>query len=897
MKPRPLLLILTALLTWMGAAAQPAVESQLSYRRFTTQDGLPQMQAETVWQDARGYIYIGTLSGFVRYDGREFTPFLKGQRQNVVAFTETSEGVSALGFRYQWFVDGTKTQTRQLDAERHWLLNNLNTADLPTGYILLEDDEERNRRLCTMTTSGPKGVLKSALFDRMTPDRKLFIEEPRTSAPPHPRTPTSRTSVPPHPRTPEIYIPTSEGLYVISDHQARRLTMKGDIYTMVRAGDDLLVLAADGIYRLTSNKLEQVLSYRFEAPDYGLSARLGRDGTLYIADSHTLYAYDGHSICRVATGFNMIKGLFVDRWGRLWLPTYQGVYLFFNAEFTNHRLTDQNDIVRAIGTTRDHIFMGTLNGKLIVDRETIDDTADNFYAPSAVTIGDTVYMADRNGVVAVSRCEVRGARYEVRRVALPDDSYRFVAKADGRLIAGSRRQLMVYDPQNGRSDTLTTEIPQAWCAADDAEGRIWVGSSRGLFCVEKGATKSDYPDRPIITAMERDMHGNVLFAAADSLLLIRHGDIEDLTRQLPLLKSHEIRSLHVSPQGYLVVGTIDGMIVAHMETKGERYKITEARWFDHTNGFTMLEPLMATMAETDDGTVWMAGIESMTSFNPERLLAFDPEVTIVHGDRPWWQRWWVWLIVAVVMGAFIWALAYQYEKRRSRLAMQHLQREKKLKELQISAIRLKTIPHFHSNVLASIDYMLNNDMHDEAGRYLKLYSNFTNQTLSDIDRPARTIAEETDYARTYLELEQMRLEGRMTYSIQVADNVDRQTLIPTMLLHTYCQNAVKHGIVNKPEGGHIDVTIAHDRGAVVILVKDNGVGRAKAATLNQNSTKQGLKILMQQIEIYNQTNRHPITQSVRDLYDDKGEPAGTCFRMCIPDDYEFEEEKGERIKE
>ena len=77
MKPRPLLLILTALLTWMGAAAQPAVESQLSYRRFTTQDGLPQMQAEMVWQDARGYIYIGTLSGFVRYDGREFTPFLK----------------------------------------------------------------------------------------------------------------------------------------------------------------------------------------------------------------------------------------------------------------------------------------------------------------------------------------------------------------------------------------------------------------------------------------------------------------------------------------------------------------------------------------------------------------------------------------------------------------------------------------------------------------------------------------------------------------------------------------------------------------------------------------------------------------------------------------------------
>lgn len=867
MKPRILILTLVAALAWMSATAEPAVESQLSYRRFTTQDGLPQMQAETVWQDSRGYIYIGTLSGFVRYDGRQFTPFLKGQRQNVVGFTETDEGVSALGFRYQWFIDGNKTQTRQLDTERHWLLNNFNAPDLPCGYILMEDDNEQDRRLCRMTTAGPKAMLKSALMDKMTPDRHLYIDSDST-----------------------IYVPTTEGLYVIKDHQARRLTKKSDFFSLVRTADGLLALAADGIYRLPSPTTHPspLTLHHFSAPDYGLTARLGRDGTLYIADSHTLYAYDGKEVTQAATGFNMIKGLFVDRWGRLWLPTYQGVYLFFNGEFTTHQLTDENDIVRAIGTNHGHMVMGTLNGKLIVDGQTISDTEGNFYAPSAVTIGDTVYMADRNGVVAVSRCEVRGSRYEVRRVALPDDNYRFVAKAGGRLIAGSRRQLTVYDPQSGRSDTLTTAIPQAWCAADDAEGRIWVGSSRGLFCVEKGVVKRDYPDRPIVTAMERDTHGNVLFASVDSLLLIRHGQIEDLTCRLPQLKSHEIRSLHVSPQGFLVVGTIDGLLVARLEVKDTKYEIQGTRWFDHTNGFTMLEPLMATMAETDDGTVWMAGIESMTSLKPERLLAFDPDVTIVRGDRPWWMKWWIWLIAALVVGAVFWALAYQYEKRRSRLQMLKLQREKKQKDLQISAIRLKTIPHFHSNVLASIEYMLNNDMHNEASKYLKLYSKFTNQTLSDIDRPARTVDEETDYARAYLELEQMRLGERMTYSIQVADNVDRQALIPTMLLHTYCQNAVKHGIANKPGGGHIDVTIAHDGGSMVIRVKDNGVGRAKAATLNRTSSKQGLRILMEQIELYNQTNRHPIVQTVNDLYDDKGEPAGTCFELHIPDDYQFE---------
>ena len=72
----------TAISLW----AAPSISSQLSYRRFTTLDGLPQMQAEMVWQDRDDYIWIGTLSGFVRYDGRTLTPFLKGRRENIVSF-------------------------------------------------------------------------------------------------------------------------------------------------------------------------------------------------------------------------------------------------------------------------------------------------------------------------------------------------------------------------------------------------------------------------------------------------------------------------------------------------------------------------------------------------------------------------------------------------------------------------------------------------------------------------------------------------------------------------------------------------------------------------------------------------------------------------------------------
>ena len=244
---------------------------------------------------------------------------------------------------------------------------------------------------------------------------------------------------------------------------------------------------------------------------------------------------------------------------------------------------------------------------------------------------------------------------------------------------------------------------------------------------------------------------------------------------------------------------------------------------------------------------------------------------------------------AIAAVLLCWWLTYLYQRRRNRKAMEKLQREKRQKELQIKAIRLKAIPHFHANVLASIEYFLMNNSSEEATHYLKMYSDFTNLTLSDIDRPARSIEEELDYIRLYLQLEQLRLGERLAYDITVDDDVNHQTLLPTMLLYTYVQNAVKHGIGNKTGGGHIDIRIHRDGDNVVVEVEDDGVGRTEAARLNKNSTKQGLLLLNEQIALCNQTNKHPIRQKVTDLFDDNGNPAGTCYEMSVPTHYQYEE--------
>ena len=223
--------------------------------------------------------------------------------------------------------------------------------------------------------------------------------------------------------------------------------------------------------------------------------------------------------------------------------------------------------------------------------------------------------------------------------------------------------------------------------------------------------------------------------------------------------------------------------------------------------------------------------------------------------------------------------------------MADLEREKTRKELQLQAVRLKAIPHFHSNVLSGIEYFIMNKSAGEAAHYLKLYSDFTNQTLSDIDKPSRSVASEIDYVRNYLELEKLRYGDRLQYRIDVAPDVDMKVPLPTMLLHTYCQNAVKHGIASKSGVGNVEVSIRREarKGAdgVLVAVKDDGVGRSEAARSGGYSTGQGLKILSQQISLYNQANENHIEQRVTDMTDGEGCPAGTCFETWVPVNYTY----------
>ena len=713
---RHILVVVLSMVFGMVEGQEGVIQSDFTHRRFTTHDGLPQMQTETIWQDSKGYIYIGTLSGFVRYDGKSMRPYLRGRRENIVGFVETSSDVSGLSFRRQWHISGDDVHSCPL-TDRGELFNNFNSPCLPEGYVLVEDEEESNRRLCRFTDDGEEEVFKDSVLDKMTPDRKMYLDNDY------------------------IYVPTEEGLYVSHNGKTEKWIDRDDIFTLLRQDKDLFVFASDGVYMLEQKTLKPVVSCQFSDPDYGLSVCSTGKDRIFVADAHTLYLFDGKSIQQLSGGYNMIKGVFADRWGRLWLATYQGAYLYYQALFSTHRLSDPNDIIRTMCFDGDGLMvMGTLNGKVIRGDSIIYGQEDNYFNPSSDCVGGKVYIPGGGGIMCVdgTRCDW---------LDLPEDRYQFVASHGDKMLIYSRKALVDYDPNEGTTDTLTTEIPHGWCGAVDKDGRIWIGSTFGLFLISdsidsqsgmhKVIKKTLDPHNWVITSMQASAKGDIFFASRDSVFLVRNGEIEDFTYKVPMIQSHEIRSLHISPKGYLLLAAIDGLLIAEIDSD---YNVKDVRWFDHNNGYTSLEALNSMMCEDKDGKIWLAGIEDVTSFVPSQLMAFDENDTVIRPPTPWWRHWWAVLLFLVLAMMLLWWLMQRYVRRRMRRTLFKLQREMKQKELQIQAIRLKSFPHFHANVMAGIEYYVMNDP-QEAANYMKLYSDFTNQTLSDIDsvqlRPTR----------------------------------------------------------------------------------------------------------------------------------------------------------------
>ena len=173
--------------------------------------------------------------------------------------------------------------------------------------------------------------------------------------------------------------------------------------------------------------------------------------------------------------------------------------------------------------------------------------------------------------------------------------------------------------------------------------------------------------------------------------------------------------------------------------------------------------------------------------------------------------------------------------------------EKELEESRIAIMLSQIQPHFVFNALGTIRGLCREDP-NHAWRALGDFSAYLRMNMNTLTN-ANPIpfSMELNHVQTYLRLEQMRLGEKLNV---VYDIQEKNFTIPPLLLQPLVENAVKHGIFYKTEGGTITIRSRCENGKVFLSVQDDGIGFEAAAqkTVYEHREHIGLSNVQKRVE-------------------------------------------------
>jgi LytS/YehU family sensor histidine kinase len=149
--------------------------------------------------------------------------------------------------------------------------------------------------------------------------------------------------------------------------------------------------------------------------------------------------------------------------------------------------------------------------------------------------------------------------------------------------------------------------------------------------------------------------------------------------------------------------------------------------------------------------------------------------------------------------------------------------ERRLVEARMAALQAQVEPHFLFNTLALIGQLIETDP-PQAARIHQNLIDYLRATLPQMRaKGAGTLGRQIEMSRAYLAIMQARMRARLAVSVDVPDHMLSATF-PVMMLQILIENAIKHGLEPKIDGGRIDIRANVDGQMLQVDVIDDGIG-------------------------------------------------------------------------
>lgn len=260
---------------------------------------------------------------------------------------------------------------------------------------------------------------------------------------------------------------------------------------------------------------------------------------------------------------------------------------------------------------------------------------------------------------------------------------------------------------------------------------------------------------------------------------------------------------------------------------------------------------------------------------------------------PWYRTWWAFTLGLLIFLGLVYAL-YRYRVKQiarreafKRQAAEFRQKEAEYKQLvaetETAILRLQMNPHFIFNSMKSIEACILRQEMTKANQYLAQFSRLMRMILELSEHPFTSLEEDMELLELYLKAEIMRLGKDIQYAFEVDPQLDPEdTLLPTMLLQPFVENAIWHGISPKPGPGLITIRFRQKENHLICTVTDNGVGRPAAAKKDSKHNSKALSITRKRLDILSEQEKIPTSLTIEDLQEENGTPAGTRVIIHLP---------------
>lgn len=626
---------------------------------------------------------------------------------------------------------------------------------------------------------------------------------------------------------------------------------------------------------------------------------------------------------------NTFSGL-ADAWcndaqGRTWLAMREGKLLLLD-KYGLHNVTalvpgdsnmnwriDYNPVNKKLyvvctdsllyGDTKGfHAFQST-DGTYVLHPRSIHAFSNGYMLVGAA--GDRCWVIDTNGYRREVTKEIGAVELhaDILFCEQPDGKFWMANSGGLSRFYWNKQHVPVRDVQITTKDGLPNDAVHALTL--DAQGRLWAVVASGLVVIELNRASPHQPivhrfseeaginsNQWILTRLLTDAEGLVWMSFPNSIYRFNPQLIQfNNTPPVAAIEDIQLNGQHTpwkpltdSVYGYRQIPQ-QAQLPYYLNTVNISFK---APCF---NGYSGIE--YSWQLEGEDNT-WSPPIKnSSVSFIklPPGNYRFKvrarksntnwgpPASFLFVISEPYWQTWWFRTgILAIVI-----ALLVFFFKNRLQQIQHKAQVRTQLQELELKALRSQMNPHFIYNALNSIQALVLNDQPHEASGYISKFGRLLRQVLNHSEHSVVLLQEELSALELYLQLEQLRLNFTLDYTIETAATINPLAeRVPPLILQPFAENAVWHGLSKKQGDKKLHIYITTDNNWLVAEITDNGIGRKQAVgkTRQPQHVSKGMDITERRISEF---NHNPAVAAIEivDLYNENNLPIGTKVILRI----------------